>query len=356
MYPVTKPVLPDLRKYGTYLEKVHDRAWLTNFGPLHEELTDRLKDVLAVRHLLLVANGTLALQVAYRALDVRGSVLTTPFSFIATTSSMAWEGLQPLFIDIDQRSLNLDPRLLDGSPPASAIVPVHVYGNPCDVDAIGRFAEERSMRVIYDAAHAFGSKLNGQSVLRHGDASTLSFHATKVFHTAEGGAIIFRDEAAYRRARSMINFGLEDDQPSLFAGINAKLSEYHAAIGLTLLDGIEGMLQHRAQLVHDYKKWLSDYVEFQQWHAGGSPNGAYMPILLSNEEHLCALASSLAREGIQTRRYFHPSLNRLAWTQGASICKVSEDVAARVLCLPLYAELTRSDVQRIAERVQVSLG
>ena len=350
MFPVAKPVLPDLARYGAYLEKIHERVWLTNFGPLYEELTERLKELLGVRHLLLVANGTLALQVAYRALDVTGAVLTTPFSFVATTSSMAWEGLEPVFVDIDERSWDLDPRLLENSAPASAVVPVHVYGNPCDIEAIGAFAKARAIPVIYDAAHAFGSMIDGESVLSWGDASTLSFHATKIFHTAEGGAIVFSDEERYRRARSLINFGLEGELPTGVLGINAKLSEYHAAIGLTLLDRVGDLLEHRAELAEDYRRALSDHVELQEWHAGSSPNGSYAPILLPSDSELARVASQLAGEGIQTRRYFRPSLNQLPWPKQVD-CPKSEDVAGRVLCLPLYSDLTRADVRYIAERV-----
>ena len=355
MFPVAKPVLPDLARYGAYLEKIHDRVWLTNFGALHEELTERLKELLGVRHLLLVANGTLALQVAYRALEISGPVLTTPFSFVVTTSSLAWAGLEPVFVDIDERSWDLDARLLEDSPPASAVVPVHVYGNPCDVEAIGKFAEARAIPVIYDAAHAFGSMIDGQSVLGYGDASTLSFHATKIFHTAEGGAIVFRDEERYRRARSLINFGIEDELPTGVIGINAKLSEYHAAIGLTLLDRIGDLLEHRAELAEDYRRALSGHVELQEWHAGSSPNGAYAPIRLASEAEMSRVKSRLAEEGIQTRRYFRPSLNQLPWPTHVR-CPKSEDLAGRVLCLPLYTDLTRADVRHIAERVIAALS
>ena len=308
-----------------------------------------------MKYLLLVANGTLALQVAYRALGVTGAVLTTPFTFVATTASLAWEGLEPIFVDVDRKSFNLDPKQLEASPPASAIVPVHVYGNPCDVEAIKRVARERSIPVIYDAAHAFGSTLDGQSLLRHGDAATLSFHATKIFHTIEGGAIVFRDEEPYRLARSLINFGQEADEAVHLTGLNAKLSEYHAAVGLILLDRIDEILEHRAGLVDEYQRLLGDCVGFQEWHPLGRPNGAYMPILLRDEAQLLSAMARLVDDGIQTRRYFWPSLNRLSWPRRTA-CPVSEDIASRVLCLPLYADLARSDVRQIAVRLRAALA
>lgn len=356
MYPVTKPILPDPVRYGELINKAHERSWLTNFGPLHEELTQRLKEYLGVEHMLLVANGTLALQVAYKALNLTGKVLTTPFSFIATTSSLTWEGLQPVFVDIDAATFNIDPQLLHQAPAASALVAVHVFGNPCSVEAIEHFAAVRRIPVIYDAAHGFGTRLKGQSVLVHGDASTLSFHATKLFHTVEGGAVIFKDEDRYREARALINFGQREGQVPLPLGINAKLSEYHAAAGLTLLDRMEEVLEHRAHLVDVYQRALRGYVEFQKWSDDSQPNGSYMPILLRDDTQVCLVQQRLAREGVQTRRYFYPSLNQLPWrVHRPNACDVSESVASRVLCLPLYADLTAADVRHITDKLMAAL-
>lgn len=356
VFPVTKPRLPDLGRYIGYLEQAHARNWLTNFGPLHEELTARLQDYLGVSNLLLVANGTLALQVAYRALEVTGQALTTPFSFIATTATLAWEGIAPVFIDIDPDTLNLDPRALaSSSVQASAVVAVHVYGNPCDVEAIEAFGAARSIPVIYDAAHAFGSTYDGRSALAWGDAATLSFHATKIFHTIEGGAIVFRDRRHLQRARELVNFGIKSDGATEGLGINAKLSEYHAAAGLVLLDGIDEVLARRIELVETYRRGLDGWVQFQRWNARGRNNGSYMPILLDNEEQCLSLHNALAQEGIGTRRYFHPSLNTVASSAGASACPVSERSASRVLCLPLYAGLAVGDAVWIGERVKAHL-
>ena len=355
MYLVTKPLLPDLDRYRHYLERAHEKVWLTNFGPLHEELTQRLEAYLGVEHLLLVTNGTLALQVAYRALGLKGTVLTTPYSFVATTSTLVWEGLEPRFVDIERGSLNLDPAELARAGDGSAILAVHVYGNPCDVEALASIADARQIPVIYDAAHAFGSQFDGESVLRWGDAATLSFHATKLFHTVEGGAIVFRDEAHYQAARALINFGLGSEDTIGPVGTNAKFSEYHAAAGLTLLDIIDQILDHRAGLAEAYQRSLAGWVDFQQWNARGHNNGAYMPVLLANEAQCLALKERLAAEDIHTRRYFNPSLNTLGYVAGGTACPVSEDVASRVLCLPIYADLTGSEARAIAERIKAAL-
>jgi len=353
MFPVTRPLLPDLDRVRHYLEQAHARAWLTNFGPLHEELTERLKAYLGVEHLLLVSNGTLALQVAYRVLGLTGRVLTTPYSFAATTSSLIWEGLEPVFVDIDSKSLNIDSAKLEAAGPASGIVAVHVYGNPCDVEALETFAAARGMPVLYDAAHAFGSTFDGAGLLRWGDAATLSFHATKIFHTVEGGAIVFREEGAYRAARELINFGIRADGELGPFGTNCKLSEYHAAAGLALMDGIGEVVEHRSGLAAEYRNLLDGWVDFQAWSDRGRENGAYMPVLLADETQCVLLKAELEERGVQTRRYFYPSLNRTAATAAHSVrCPVSEDIASRVLCLPLYADLRLDEVRQVAETVK----
>lgn len=355
MYKVVKPRLPDLGRYLNYLEAAHERSWLTNFGPLHEELTERLEDHLGVENLLLVSNGTLALHIAYRVLGLSGRVLTTPFSFVATASSLVWEGLEPVFVDVDRGSLNIDPALLEQAGEASGIVAVHVYGNPCEVEAIDAFARARGLPVVYDAAHAFGSTFRGESVLRSGDASTLSFHATKLFHTIEGGAIVFREREHLDQAKSLINFGLNGEAPIRGVGLNAKLSEYQAAAGLALIDSTAEIIERRAGLVAEYQKQLAGAVEFQRWHEQGRVNGAYMPILLRDEAECLQVKNRLAVEGIETRRYFHPSLNRLDYLPEKIPCPVSEDAASRVLCLPLHADLSPADARHIAERVKASI-
>ena len=249
MIPVTRPHLPEKSRYLGYISRCYENGQLTNNGPLVQELKARLEDYLGVQNLLLVANGTLALQIAYKTLGVSGKAVTTPFTFVATSSSLKWEGIEPVFADINGETLNLCPEKTKGvlDPDVTAMVPVHVYGNPCDVDAFDQIAEDHDLKVIYDAAHAFGVRLNGRSILQWGDAATLSFHATKVFHTVEGGAIVFKKREDYERACRLINFGYEEGE-IVDEGINAKMSEFHAAMGLSMLDEIETVLQKRGEV------------------------------------------------------------------------------------------------------------
>ena len=250
MIPVTKPYLPSREKLDRYIDGIYERAWLTNNGELVQELTRRLEEYLGVENLLLVANGTLALQIAYRALGVTGrneptEAITTPFTFVATASSLKWEGVEPVFADIDPNTWCLDPTNIEPAitPRTQAIVPVHVFGNACDVDAIDAIAKKHSLKVIYDASHAFGVKYQGESLLKHGDAATLSFHATKLFHTGEGGAIVFKRKEDLERAKKMINFGITGPETVEALGINAKMNELQAAMGLCVLDEMEENLK-----------------------------------------------------------------------------------------------------------------
>lgn len=355
MYGVNKPLLPDLERYGKYLAQAHERAWLTNFGPLQQELTDRLEARLGVENLLLVANGSLALHLAYRVFGMDDPVLTTPFSFVATASTLAWEGKALRFGDIDPRSFNLSLPNNDLDEPIGGVVAVHVYGNPCDVEAIEHFGKERRIPIIYDAAHCMGSTYDGESVLRWGDAATLSFHATKVFHTVEGGAIVFRRKEDLAKAKQLMNFGLDGSGRMTDPGTNMKMSEYHAAAGLVLLEDFDEVLSHRRELKALYQDILRDWVEFQVWHERGEDNAAYMPILASTSRECVALETALSERGIGTRRYFFPSLNRLPFLGAGVSCPVSEDISSRILCLPLYADLQPADVRIIAEEVKGAL-
>ena len=348
MIALNKPLSPDLEKLNKYLEKVNTSGWYTNFGPLHEQLTKRLEEYLGVKNLLLVSNGTLAIQVACKALKIN-SAITTPFSFVATTSSLLWQGIDTAFSDIDSQSYNLCPLELDNALKAKGnrydgIVATHVYGNPCDVNAIGDVASKYNKKVIYDAAHAFGVKVGEQSVLNFGDASTLSFHATKVFHTVEGGAIIFKHKADYDKAKQLINFGIQADGVLGEPGINAKLNEYQCAVGLTLLDNIDEVIEHRSELFNLYRDELNAYVNLPKWHSQASLNGAYMPIYVANEDSQNKLINTLTNNEIQCRRYFTPSLD-LAYSQQKSFgCEKSQRVAGGVICLPLHYFMSRKDV------------
>ena len=256
MIPISKPYLPPREMVDAYLDSVYEKHWLTNNGPLVQKLTQRLADYLGLdsQCLVLVANGSLALHLAYNALDLKGEVITTPFSFIATASTLKWEGLQPVFSDIDKDTWNIAPNLIEKhiTQNTSAIVPVHVFGNPCDVDAIQTIANKHKLKVIYDASHCFGATLNGESVLKHGDVSTISFHATKLFHTVEGGAVITKTPELAEQIRKMINFGIDDIGGIHLTGTNAKMSEYHAAVGLAVLDSIDDIHQQRADVWQRY--------------------------------------------------------------------------------------------------------
>ncbi len=358
--PVNRPYQPPFAQYQQYLQQAFDRNWLTNNGPLCQLLKVRLEEYLGVKNLLLVANGTLAMQLAYRALDVKGQAITTPFTFIASSSSLLWEGITPRFADIDAQSFNLSPAATaamlssDLSAGVSAIVPVHVYGNPCDVHAFEQLGAKHQLKVIYDAAHAFGIQLAGRSVLSFGDAATLSFHATKVFHTVEGGAVIFRDADAYQRAERMINFGIDSKDGAISGpGINCKMSEVHAAMGLAVLDNIDQILEKRQQNYQQYLRLLSPYLQTPLWAENASSNGAYFPILCPTAAAASKVMQHLAAHQVTARRYFAPSINTLATYQtlGYQSCPVSEDYANRTLCLPLYYDLTETEINFVAKLV-----
>ena len=340
MIPVTRPHLPEIDRYLGYIKRCYENNQLTNNGPLAQELKARLEEYLGVQNLLLVANGTLALQIAYKALGVSGKAITTPFTFVATSSSLRWEGIEPVYADIDAQSLDLCPeKVLEAiDPEVTALVPVHVYGNPCDVEAFDEIAKEHDLKVIYDAAHAFGVRLNGRSILQWGDAATLSFHATKVFHTVEGGAIVFKKREDYERACRLINFGYEEGEV-VDEGINAKMSEFHAAMGLSMLDEIETVLAKREEVHRRYYEALESLYEMPVWKEGATRNYAYFPVLFPSEDALLKTQERLNEAGIFPRRYFYPSLDTRGYDLSDGENPISRDRASRVLCLPMYPAL-----------------
>lgn len=341
MIPVTRPYLPEMDRYIGYIEQCYQNNLLTNNGPLVQELKARLEEYLGVQNLLPVANGTLALQVSYKVLGISGKAITTPFSFAATSSSLVWEGIEPVYADIDPHNLNLSPLKTEGaiSPGVSAIVPVHVYGNPCDVKAFDRVAHENDLKVIYDAAHAFGVKLNGESILKWGDAATLSFHATKVFHTIEGGAIVFKKKDDYKRACRLVNFGYEESDV-VDVGINAKMSEFHAAMGLCVLDDIDSVFHKRQEVFNRYYDALKDCFEMPIWKDGATHNYAYFPVIFSSEGTLLEIQKRLNEFDIFPKRYFYPSLDTLGYSKSSEKENpISRNKAGRALCLPIYPAL-----------------
>ena len=361
MILVTKPYLPNRDKLDRYIDGIYERNWLTNNGPLVQELTRRLEDYLGVENLLLVANGTLALQVAYRVLgigntqDAPDEVITTPFSFVATASSLKWEGLKPVFADIDSESWCIDPDEVEASitPRTSAVVPVHVFGNACDVERIDAIAERYGLKVIYDGAHAFGVDYKNESLLKRGDAATLSFHATKLFHSIEGGAIIFKEKSALKAARSMINFGISESGSIDGLGVNAKMNEFQAAMGLCVLDEIEENISARSAVYHAYLKSLEVFgqVKLQRRAIHSTNNFSYFPVLLDSEADVKKAINNLAAKGVAARRYFYPSLDSLPFLEAQTGKEKSRDISERVLCLPLHAEMDPSVCPEIIKEI-----
>lgn len=354
MIPVTKAYLPNKEKYQSYVDRIFQSGWLTNNGSLLQELERRLADYLGVKNIILVANGSFALQLAYKALALEGEVITTPFSFAATTSTLAWEGLKPVFADINSETFNIDPAQIEAqiNPNTSAIVPVHVFGNPCDVDAIQAIADKHKLKVVYDAAHAFGSEYKDQSILNFGDISTLSFHSTKLFHTIEGGAVITNDDELARKIRLMINFGISSPTSIKSVGTNAKMNEFEAAMGLCVLDEIDTIRQRREDIWQVYTNELSNIVELQQWNEHGKNNCAYAPVLFKSEEQLLKIEAKLKEKDILPRRYFYPSLDTLSYLGSKQVCNNSRDIASRILCLPIYPELSNSNVGNIIQIIK----
>lgn len=362
MIPVTKAYLPDIEKFKAYVDRIYDTAWLTNNGVFLRELEERLAEHLGVKHVICVANGSLALQLAYKAFDLKGEVITTPFSFAATTSTLAWEGLKPVFADINADSFNLDPNNIESliTGKTSAIVPVHVFGNPCQVEAIQVIADRHNLKVIYDAAHAFGTDYtdhNGhtQSVLNYGDISTLSFHATKLFHTIEGGAVITNDCELAQKIRLLINFGINGLTSIESVGTNAKMNEFEAAMGLCVLDEIDIIKQQRAKIWKKYTQNLQGLVDFQKWNLNSQNSHAYAPVLFKSEADRLKAEVKLKENDIVPRRYFYPSLDTLDYLNSKQVCEISRDIAGRILCLPMYPGMKSDDQSYVIKLIKESL-
>jgi dTDP-4-amino-4,6-dideoxygalactose transaminase len=361
MIPVTRPYFPSREKLSKYIDGIYQRQWLTNSGPLVEELTKRLEAHLGVKNLLLVANGTLALQIAYRALGVsdrtqgaKPEAITTPFTYIATASSMKWEGVQPVFVDIDSSDWCLDPKNVEASitPNTRAIIPVHVFGNACDVEEIDEIAARRNIKVIYDACHAFGVKYRGESLLKFGDAATLSFHATKLFHTAEGGAIIFKRREDLDRAKKMINFGLSGPETIEELGVNAKMNELQAAMGLCVLDEMDANMNNRLAIWEAYKSGLGSFLQMQKLRDNLSYNAAYFACVFESEKKALKVEKLLKENGIMARRYFYPSLETIKIFGIKDRLPISSSIARRILCLPIYSGLKSSEQKMIIDIVK----
>jgi dTDP-4-amino-4,6-dideoxygalactose transaminase len=350
MIPVTKPYLPPIEKYQRYVEGIYQRQWLTNNGPLVNDFELRLKEHLDVKHLLYVGNGTIALQIAIKALGLQGEVITTPFSYVATTSSIVWEGCEPVFVDIDEHTLNIDPNKIEAgiTPKTSAILATHCFGNACDIDAIDIIANKHNLKVIYDAAHCFGTEYKGKSIFEYGDISTCSLHATKLMHSVEGGFVTTNDPELLKRMAYMRNFG--HDGPDKFngVGLNGKNSEFHAAMGLCVLDDIELISSTRQKQAHYYTDKLRNLnVRRPSIQENCDFNYAYYPIVFENEEDCLAVKNTLELNEIFPRRYFHPSLSSLAYVRKVKT-PISDSIASRILCLPMYYNLGREEQDMIS--------
>ena len=360
---VTSPLLPDLNEFEKYLEDIWQRKWLTNNGYYHQELERALADYLGVKYISLFTNGTLPLITALQALRITGEVITTPYSFVATTHSIWWNGLKPVFVDVEEETGNIDPEKIEAAitPHTTAIMPVHVYGTPCNMARIQEIADIYGLKVIYDAAHAFGVNVNGKSVLENGDMSTLSFHATKVYTTVEGGALICRDEATKKRVDYLKNFGFANEVTVVAPGINSKMDEIRAAFGLINLKQVDLAIAQRKHVAELYRKALTniDGIRILSDVDGVRHNYSYFPIFINEGEYGMSrdsLYSKLKAKDILARRYFYPLISDFPVYRGLRSASpanlpVATKLAQQVLCLPIYAGLSDKDVEKIVSLI-----
>ncbi len=351
MINVTKTFLPPFEEYAAVLKRAWNKGWITNNGELVQELEEKLKEYLGIEYLLFCSNGTIVLQMALKALGITKEVITTPFSYVATTNVILWENCTPVFVDIEPTTFCIDANKIEASitEQTQAILATHVYGFPCNIEKIQSIASKYNLKVIYDAAHAFGSIYQNQSLLSFGDVSTCSFHATKIFHTVEGGAIICKTKELFDKLYLYRQFGhIYDDYLSV--GINAKNSELHAAMGLSILPKMRDIINKRKNHFLTYSEQLkSKFSNFLQ-EKNFTYNYSYFPVLFKDEEQLLQVKINLEKHKIYTRRYFYPSLNRLPYLNQTN-CSVSEDISSRVLCLPLFYDLSEESILFISKQI-----
>jgi dTDP-4-amino-4,6-dideoxygalactose transaminase len=349
MIPVTKPFLPPISEYMAQVQRAYDNHWLTNRGELVLELEEKLKEYLEVSNILIMNNGTVPLQIALKLLGNGGEIITTPFSYVATTAALVWENCTPVFVDIHPEYLTIDETLIEAAitPKTTCILATHVFGNPCKVDEIDRIAKKHNLKVIYDAAHCFGVKYNGKSIFEYGDISTCSFHATKLFHTGEGGAIFCKDEELRHKIFYSHNFGHNGPNDFYGVGINGKISELQAAMGLAVLPYMDSILAKRKEIIECYNSNLNfsnsrplKIRENTIW------NYSYYPVILENESILFEVLKKLNQIEIYPRRYFNPSLNKLKYVEYQFV-KNSQNISDSIICLPLYFDLKKSDLDKI---------
>ncbi|PKQ74558.1 dTDP-4-amino-4,6-dideoxy-D-glucose aminotransferase VioA [Aeromonas sobria] len=360
--PVTQPFLPELSEFIPYLEQIWSNRWLTNNGPFHQQLEKELCSYLGVEHVSLFNNATIALITALQAMRISGEVITTPYSFVATSHSIMWNGLEPVFVDIDPATFNIDPAKIEAAitPRTTAIMPVHCYSNPCDVEAIQKIADNYGLKVIYDAAHAFAVNYKGESVLKWGDLSILSFHATKVFNTFEGGAIISPDAKTKQRIDRLKNFGIADELTVTAPGINGKMSEINAAFGLVQLKHIDNAMKQRADIDAHYRMALDNVqgIKIYKHHIDANSNFSYFPILVEDDYPLSRddLYEKLKENNILSRRYFYPLISNMPMYRGLPSSFVDKlpnanKIADKVLCLPIYADMDLDTVDFIVKKI-----
>lgn len=355
--PVTKAFLPDLKDYQQMVARIWESGWLTNNGACLREFEEGLQKCCESPFLSVVNNGTIALQIAVRALDITGEVITTPFSYVATSSSLVWENCSPVYADIDPVTFNISPASIEAliTPQTTAIVATHVFGVPCDIDGIERIANKHGIKVIYDAAHAFNVSYNGRQLVTYGDISTLSFHATKLFHSIEGGAVVASNKEVFDKVNYMRNFGHKGHDDFQGLGINGKMSEFHAAMGVLNLRSFDRIFGPRKTAWELYASELGAFegIQLQGIPEGTDYNWAYFSVVLESEKKLLEVIKVLNSDGIFPRRYFHPSLNRLPYTTGS--CPIAEDISSRIICLPLFSGITDGEQARVIASLKSAL-
>lgn len=350
---VTKTFLPDYQLYSSYLKRAWDAVWLTNRGELTLELEAKIKEKYSINHIIITNNGTIPIQIALKLLGNQGEIITTPFSYVATTSAIIWENCKPVFVDIHPELLTIDETKIEAAitSKTTAILATHVFGNPCHVEAIEKIAKNHNLFVIYDAAHCFGVIYNGNSIFNYGDVSTCSFHATKIFHSGEGGAMFCNDEKLFHKLYYSHNFGHNGPVDFHGLGINAKISELQSAMGLAVFDNLEHIFDERRKVVEFYLKKLNfDKVTTMKIREKTEWNYSYFPLIFKSEEELLNAQKRLNKAEIFPRRYFYPSLNTIDFVNGASM-PISESIASRILCLPLYVGLTEVELKLIVNLI-----
>jgi dTDP-4-amino-4,6-dideoxygalactose transaminase len=361
MINVTRVQLPDLNEYYNYLKKIWENNWVTNDGQFLQQFEEKLSDYLKVKNILAVTNGTLALQLVFKALDLEGEVITTPFTFVATTNALIWEGLTPVFADINPETFNLDPVQVENmiTPRTSAILAVHVYGNACNTDELQRIADKHGIKLIYDAAHAFGADYQNRSLVSYGDAATLSFHATKVFNTIEGGAIVIKDEEIFEKLKLLRNFGIKTEEEVVCPGINAKMNEFCASMGLCNFTHLEDAIINRREINDYYKTLLEGSPVCFQKQMNSKHNYSYFPVLFENKGKRDVIFNKLIENGVKTRKYFYPLASDSVFLKQEKNIEdsipVARSVSDRVLCLPIYPGLELSIVKKIVSIIKQNI-